>query len=180
LQGSRQFLIQRELPAAAANFRVMNREKLTLFKVQSNRSQDFRAHLQGNMNRTFSVRDLRGDEVGTLTESFGHTWSERGSVEFTLADAGGRRCLVITVHRGLTGKITAAGSFPDGRPMMRVEGNLVRHDFLIQDPAGLDLARVHEDWVSIEDTYGLEIVGTVEPLNPIAFVILLDLEKEPR
>jgi len=180
LMGMREFLIQREFPAVRATFRVMNREKLTLFKVHANQSQDFRALLRGNMTQTYSLRDLQGGELGTFTETFGHTWSERGSAEFTLTDAAGRACVVITIHRGMTGKITAAGTFPDGRPMMRVEGNLIHHNFLIQDPAGLDLAKVHEDWVSVQDTYGLEIVGTIDPLYPIALTILLDLEKEPR
>ena len=180
LRGIRQFLVQRAMLPARAEYRVMDLEKRVLFLVARNVAMDFRAHLKGNMDLTYSLEDPRGVLLGTFTTSFGQGWSGRGSLTFTLTDLIGRPSLSIALHRGATGGITATAAFPDGRPMMQVQGNAIRHNFVIQDPAGGELARVHEDWVSVRDTYGLEIVGAIDPLYPIAFAILLEFEKTGR
>jgi len=66
---------------------------------------------------------------------------------------------------------------PEGRPMLQSSGNLVRHNFMIKDPGGKDLAKVHEAWVAVRDTYNVDMIGSIDPLYPLVFTILIDFEK---
>jgi uncharacterized protein YxjI len=86
--------------------------------------------------------------------------------------------LVVDVEQGMIGKLTATAALPDGRPLFEVRGNTVRHNFSVHGPAGEELAKIHEDWASVRDTYNLDIVGNVDPLAPLIFAILIDNEKQ--
>ncbi len=61
--------------------------------------------------------------------------------------------------------------------MLGTSGNLLRHNFRIQDAGGNEVARVHEAWVAVRDTYGVEMVGSLDPVYPLVFTILIDFEK---
>jgi uncharacterized protein YxjI len=85
---------------------------------------------------------------------------------------------VISLQRGMMGGITASAAGPDGAPMLQTSGNLMRHNFMIKDSAGKDLAKVHEAWVAVRDTYNVDMIENVDPVYPLVFTILIDFEKE--
>ena len=62
-----------------------------------------------------------------------------------------------------------------GKETARIKGNISEHDFTVQSPSGSELARVHKQWVSIRDSYGIEIVGqNIQPYIIVAYVIAMD------
>lgn len=62
-----------------------------------------------------------------------------------------------------------------GREIARIKGNITEHDFAIQSPSGSQLAQVHKKWVSVRDSYGIEILAQdVAPYVIVAYVIAMD------
>ena len=62
-----------------------------------------------------------------------------------------------------------------GREIARIKGNITEHDFTIQSPSGSQLAQVHKKWVSVRDSYGIEILAQdVAPYVIVAYVIAMD------
>ena len=62
-----------------------------------------------------------------------------------------------------------------GTEMARIKGNITEHDFTIQSPTGSTVAQVHKKWVSIRDSYGVEILTKdLTPYIIIAYVIAMD------
>lgn len=158
--------------------------------IRADAGQFYQANSYGNWvgNMTGSSYDRKlaersTDMTYTLTDSQGNplaAFSKRGGPNhsmFTLTDAQGQPRVTVNLERGVMGGITATAVFPDGRPMMQTHGNLMRHDFVIKDPSGNDLAKVHEAWASVHDTYNLDVLGSIDPLFPLAFAILIDYEK---
>ncbi|MGA8709979.1 MAG: zinc-ribbon domain-containing protein [Thermoplasmata archaeon] len=193
LRGVRNFLLQHQLTGLGRSYRVLTPEKRHLFTVKENVGQEMRSNFLGNMmgqqgagtglgsvatgHRTFAwtVHDAAGAVRGNITFQVSgyHAVS-------TLTDEAGAPVLVVNVNRGLVGGLTATADLPDGRPMFQTKGNLIRHNFSITDATGRELAKIHEAFVSIRDTYNLDLVAEVDPLGPLVFAILIDREKEPR
>jgi uncharacterized protein YxjI len=62
-----------------------------------------------------------------------------------------------------------------GREIARIKGNITEHDFMVQSPSGSPLAQVHKKWVSVRDSYGIEILAQdVAPYVIVAYVIAMD------
>jgi uncharacterized protein YxjI len=62
-----------------------------------------------------------------------------------------------------------------GQEVARIRGNITEHDFTIQSPAGTVLAEIHKKWVSVRDSYGVDVLGS--DLNPyviLAYAIAMD------
>jgi hypothetical protein len=112
--------------------------------------------------------DLQGNVRGGLKLQI-----ERGGSVTTLADASGTPQLVVNVTRGMT-SMTATATGPDGRPILEARGNLFHHTFSIHDSTGIEVAKIHEAFASLRDTYHLELMGNVDPVAAIVFAILID------
>jgi uncharacterized protein YxjI len=62
-----------------------------------------------------------------------------------------------------------------GNEVARIKGNITEHDFTVKSPSGSEIALVHKKWVSIRDSYGIEIVSQeISPYVVIAYVIAMD------
>ena len=189
LEGRKNFLVQHQILSLGHSYRVMDAQKNHLFTVQGDTGQNLTGNFLGNMvgggsdsylgryaarsvNMTYTLVDAQGAVHGTILKEGGANQST-----FTLSDASGQRWVTVHLARGLMGGITATALDAGGRPMMRTSGNLIRHNFMIQDPSGRDLAKVHEAWVAVRDTYNIDMVGGIDPLYPLVFTILIDFEK---
>jgi hypothetical protein len=189
IEGGRNFLLQHQIISAGRNYRVLNMEKRHLFTVREEIRQEMRSNFLGGFGQQQTGFHLGPVALGTQTflwtvaDSSGNA---RGTISIqvtgfhaisTLVDSAGVPLLTVNVERGLTGGLTATAAFPDGRPMFQVKGNTIRHNFSIHDPSGVEVAKIHEAWASVRDTYNLDIVGSVDPLFPLVFAILIDREK---
>ena len=62
-----------------------------------------------------------------------------------------------------------------GQEVARIKGNITEHDFTIQSPAGTVLAQIHKKWVSVRDSYGVEILSSdLDPYVILAYAIAMD------
>jgi len=190
--GKRSFLLQHQLGTGGRNYRVLDAEKHHLFTAHEDVSQELRTNFLGGMGQQASGFRLGPALVGTTT----YLWRvldaqgtprasisiqmQLGSAVSTLADAQGAPILAVNVQRRALGGMTATAAFPDGRAMFEAKGNLIHHNFSIHDPAGTEVAKIHEAFASVRDTYNLDLVGPVDPLCVLIFAILIDREKEPR
>jgi len=188
LAGRRSFLVQHQVLSLGHSYRVMDPEKNPLFTVQGNASQNLKANLLGSLaggsdsyfgrmearsgEMSYALSNAQGQVLGTIRKQGGANRST-----FTMADASGQPWVVVSLERGLMGGITATAVGGDGRPILQTSGSLLGHTFAIQDPQGGDQAKVHEAWVAVRDTYGIDIVGNIDPIYPLLFSIIIDFEK---
>lgn len=186
----RNFLLQHQLLSTGRNFRVLSHEKKHLFTVHENLGQEFQANLANERpsaavmglqmgfvpppSRTllWSVVDSSGATQGTI----GIQVTGRSTVA-TLMDASRAPQLIIDIQRSLVGGLTAKATFPDGREMFHSHGNALHHNFIVQDPNGGEVAKIHEAWASVRDTYNLDVLGPVDPVCPLVFAIMIEVEK---
>jgi uncharacterized protein YxjI len=166
----------------------MDTEKRHLFTVRGNAAQNQSSNMLGGLmggsdsylgrlaarstNMSYELVNSSGTAIGSILKEGGANQST-----FTLADSSGQRLFAITLQRGVMGHITATAVGPDGRPMLQTSGNLERHNFAIKDSGGSELAKVHEAWVAVRDTYNVDMIGSIDPLYPLVFSILIDFEK---
>jgi uncharacterized protein YxjI len=62
-----------------------------------------------------------------------------------------------------------------GQEVARIKGNITEHDFTIQSAAGTALAQIHKKWVSVRDSYGVEILSSdLDPYVILAYAIAMD------
>lgn len=62
-----------------------------------------------------------------------------------------------------------------GQEVARINGNITAHDFTIQSPTGTPLAQISKKWVTVRDSYGVEIVGSdLDPYVILAYVVAMD------
>lgn len=189
LRGGRNFLLQHQFTALGRSYRVMNSEKRQLFTVKEELEQE----LNTNLDRLLGQQGAGAEGLAALGQRVflwtvrDATGAVRGGLQFrtsgfhavaTLVDSAGVPLLVVNVDRSVVGGLTATAAFPDGRPMFQTHGNLIHHNFSIADPSGRELAKIHEAWASVRDTYGLDLVADVDPLGPLIFAIIIDREKE--
>jgi len=62
-----------------------------------------------------------------------------------------------------------------GTEIARIKGNITEHNFSIQSPSATEIAQINKKWVSVRDSYGIEILS--EELTPyviIAYAIAMD------
>lgn len=188
LEGRRGFLVQHQILSLGHSYRVMDPEKNHLFTIQGDVGQNLTGNTLGalvggtgsyfgrmaarSVSMTYTLVNAQGTRAGTILKEGGANHSR-----FTLVDASGQPLFIIALERGLMGGITATAMAPDGRPMLQTSGNLVRHNFMIKNSVGKDLAKVHEAWVAVRDTYNIDMLGNTDPLYPLVFTILIDFEK---
>jgi hypothetical protein len=79
-------------------------------------------------------------------------------------------------HSGLD-KLLARADSPTGRFLFQAVGTTFSHNFQLHSVEGKELAKVHEAWASVRDTFVVEITGPVDHLFPLLFAILLDDDK---
>lgn len=193
VEGKRSFLLQHQFGSVGINYRVLDREKHHLFTVHDDVRQELRANFLGGWGpqaigvgprplagatRTFTwvVLDATNTPRGRITIQVSGTIAG-GTAVSTLTDAAGTPILAVTVQRGGLGGLRATAAFPDGRAMFEAKGNLIHHNFSMHDPLGAEVAKIHEAWASVRDTYSLDLVGNVDPLCPLIFAMLIDREK---
>ncbi len=64
---------------------------------------------------------------------------------------------------------------PPGQEAARVQGNILNHDYFIQDTSKRPLAQVHKKWVSVRDSYCLELLDPgFDRLLALGFAIAMD------
>lgn len=62
-----------------------------------------------------------------------------------------------------------------GKEIARIKGNITAHEFSIQNPSGSTIAQIHKKWVSIRDSYGVEISSQeIDPYVILAYTIAMD------
>lgn len=62
-----------------------------------------------------------------------------------------------------------------GQEIAKVHGNVWEHDYRIQAPDGSPLAQIHKKWVSVRDSYCIEIQNlSFEPYLVLSYAISLD------
>ncbi len=62
-----------------------------------------------------------------------------------------------------------------GKEIARIKGNITEHNFSIQSPTGSQVALIHKKWVSVRDSYGIEILSQeLDPYVIIAYAIAMD------
>lgn len=62
-----------------------------------------------------------------------------------------------------------------GQEVARIKGKIMAHDFTIQSPTGTPLAQISKKWVTLRDSYGVEIVGSgLDPYVILAYVVVMD------
>ncbi|HTW39246.1 MAG TPA: zinc-ribbon domain-containing protein [Thermoplasmata archaeon] len=193
IQGIQNFLLQHQMMAAGHSYRVLDHQKRHLFSARENFGAEAQANTTGgglfgamqagmlgggfqnrSLNRAFawSIHDAQGNPRGAIAVQL------QGSVATsTLSDAAGTPLFTCQINRGFTG-MTATAVYPDGRPLLEAKGHLISHNFALHDASGAEVAKVHEAWASVRDTYNLDVSAKVDPLAPLIFAILIDREKE--
>jgi uncharacterized protein YxjI len=175
--------VQHQFLSGGHSYRVLTPEKRHLFTVRENLAAEMSANMAG---LTIGFGQLLQNRTYAWTVDDA-TGTHRGSVAFqisgyhsmaTLTDPAGAPLLTVNVDRGMLGKLNATAGAPDGRPLFQVQGNLIHHNFAIVDAAGHEVAKIHEAWASVRDTYGLDLTQPVDPLGPLIFAIIIDREKE--
>lgn len=62
-----------------------------------------------------------------------------------------------------------------GQEVARIKGNITEHDFTIQSPTGTPLAQINKKWVSVRDSYGVEILSSdLDSYVILAYAIAMD------
>lgn len=64
---------------------------------------------------------------------------------------------------------------PSGQRIAKIKGNIWEHDYTIQDMNGGAIAQIHKKWVTIRDSYSVEVLNpSFDPYLVLAYAISLD------
>ena len=64
---------------------------------------------------------------------------------------------------------------PSGKEIGRIKGNITEHEFSIQSPSGSQIAQINKKWVSIRDSYNVEVLSQeIDPFVILAYAIAMD------
>jgi len=77
------------------------------------------------------------------------------------------------VRKALIGPRNRYRVHMDGAPDLRVQGNLVDHEYDIESD-GDTLAEVSKRWLRVRDTYGVEIYRGMDPVLILAITVAID------
>jgi uncharacterized protein YxjI len=62
-----------------------------------------------------------------------------------------------------------------GQEIAKIKGNVWEHDYTIQDTSGQPIAQIHKKWVSVRDSYCVEIYNpSIDPYLVLSYAISLD------
>ena len=149
---------------------------------------------------TYIIRDPAGNELGKIQKKFfsigpkytfyDHGGTEVGRIEgkllalrptYSILDQKGN--LIATLKKKL---LTFFGSkywfeSRKGQEIMRAKGNFLAHEYQITDSAGNTLAHISKKWLSIRDSYGIDIIGKADRYLILAAAVCIDaVEHEER
>lgn len=188
LAGKTRFVVHHEVLSTGHSYTVQDDQKQHLFTLKGDTSQNVGSNFLGSLAggsdsylgryvarsapMSWTLVDPRGNVLAQLRKD-----GSGNAASFTLVDSTQQPQLVVQMTRHLTGGIDAVAVRPDGRPMLSAHGNLMRRTFALKDPAGAELAKVHENWVAVGDTYAVELMGPIDPVAPIVYSIVIDFEK---
>jgi len=189
LTAGRKFLLQHVLIGPQHSYRVLDAEKRHLGSFGENISAERQAAFQrlfhppamspgqhlavmwGPPERVayWTIDDGAGQPRGTAVMEY------RGrDGQTTICDAQGTPSLVLRTSRsGLSG-LAATVALPDGRPLLEARGSLMHHEFSIHDAVGAEVAKVHEAWASVRDTFAVDLVGNADPLGVLMLAVVID------
>jgi uncharacterized protein YxjI len=64
---------------------------------------------------------------------------------------------------------------PQGQEIAKIHGNVLAHDYRIQTPDGSQVAQIHKKWVSVRDSYCIDIQNpTIDPYLVLSYAISMD------
>ena len=62
-----------------------------------------------------------------------------------------------------------------GQEIAKINGNIFEHDYYIQDMSGQPIAQIHKKWVSVRDSYNVDILNpSFDPYLVLSYAISLD------
>jgi len=62
-----------------------------------------------------------------------------------------------------------------GQEIAKVHGNILEHDYRVQSPDGAQIAQIHKKWVSVRDSYCVEIQNpSFDPYLVLSYAISMD------
>jgi uncharacterized protein YxjI len=62
-----------------------------------------------------------------------------------------------------------------GREIAKIKGNVWEHDYQVQDTSGAPIAQIHKKWVTIRDSYSVEMLNPLfDPFLVLSYAISLD------
>ena len=62
-----------------------------------------------------------------------------------------------------------------GQEIAKVHGNILEHDYRVESPAGQQIAQIHKKWVSVRDSYCVEIQDpSFDPFLVVSYAISMD------
>jgi zinc-ribbon domain len=188
VQGARSFLVQHLLIGPRHSYRVLDPKKRHLFTIGEDVRQE-RREMWNNLFHPASgqsgfrvawgynsraelgywvLEDFAGNARGAL--ELQGTAAEAGA---TLVDATGTPVAAFRVGRGLT-SLEATATTPDGQPILEARGKTFHRNYSLHTATGIEVARIHEPMASVRDTYAVDLVGPVDPVNAIVFAVLVD------
>ena len=63
----------------------------------------------------------------------------------------------------------------NGTEIAKINGKILEHDYYIQDPSGAPIAQIHKKWISVRDSYGLQMLNPLfDPYLAVSYAISLD------
>ncbi|HWS33294.1 MAG TPA: LURP-one-related family protein [Actinoplanes sp.] len=116
------------------------------------------------------IEDAAGDEVATVHR---HLVSLRPTYEIRI---GGEKAAEVrkNLFTPFRDKFTIDVPGPDD---LEMKGDLLDHEYVIEQ-GGTEVASVSKRWLTIRDTYAVQVAPGIEPLLIIGSVIALDLALE--
>lgn len=114
--------------------------------------------------------DPQGNEIGRIEGKI----LSIGTKDYTVYDGGGALKGVVKKKMfAFRPSYVIEGS--SGQELAKVKGDLLVHDYTILSPDGRTLAQVSKKWVSLTDSYGLEIFSDeIDTFLALSFVITCD------
>ena len=113
---------------------------------------------------TFVIEDQSGREVAKIQE---RKLSVRDAMKIELD---GREA---TVRKALVGIRERFEISVDGGPDLEAHGNFVDHEYEIERD-GDKVAEVSKKWFRVRDTYGVEVIGAVDPALILSITVAID------
>jgi uncharacterized protein YxjI len=130
-------------------------------------------HIDGkvfSLRNRLVIENPAGDEVASVHR---HLVALRPTYEIRI---GGEKAAEIRKHlfTPFHDKFTIDVPGPDD---LEMKGNLLDHEYVIEQ-AGVEVAAVSKRWLTIRDTYAVQIAAGIEPLLIIGAVLALDIAME--
>ena len=117
----------------------------------------------------FSIETPEGTKIGEMR---GKVLTVRPIFEIY-----GQQGLVAVVRKKLLKVIGSEWWLEDstGKEIGRIKGNITEHEFSIQSPSGAQIAQINKKWVSIRDSYNVEVLSEeIDPFVIVAYAIAMD------